>query len=144
MKFSLVFSTILFTSVLVRAQGVYLENGISGFGFGAGYTTNENISGFGASAGYSLQGIFDVGVGYSKYSFEEKLSDSERKLGHRASDTSEMIFENCRVPACHLLGERGEGFISSLKVLDGGRISIAAMSLGIAQAAFDCARECGN
>ena len=65
----------------------------------------------------------------------------ERKLGHRASDTSEMIFENCRVPSCHLLGERGEGFVASLKVLDGGRISIAAMSVGIAQAAFDCARD---
>ena len=52
-----------------------------------------------------------------------------------------MIFENCRVPSCHLLGERGEGFVASLKVLDGGRISIAAMSVGIAQAAFDCARD---
>ena len=65
----------------------------------------------------------------------------ERKLGHRASDTSEMIFEDCRIPSDHLLGERGEGFIGALKVLDGGRISIAAMSLGIAQAAFDCARD---
>ena len=65
----------------------------------------------------------------------------ERKLGHRASDTSEMIFENCRIPSCHLLGERGEGFVASLKVLDGGRISIAAMSVGIAQAAFDCALD---
>lgn len=65
----------------------------------------------------------------------------ERKLGHRASDTSEMIFENCRIPKCHLLGERGGGFVAALKVLDGGRISIGAMSLGIAQAAFDCARD---
>ena len=65
----------------------------------------------------------------------------ERKLGHRASDTSEMIFENCRVPKNNLLGERGEGFVASLKVLDGGRISIAAMSVGIAQAAFDCALD---
>lgn len=65
----------------------------------------------------------------------------ERKLGHRASDTSEMIFENCRIPRCHLLGERGGGFVAALKVLDGGRISIAAMSLGIAQAAFDCALD---
>lgn len=65
----------------------------------------------------------------------------ERKLGHRASDTSEMIFENCRVPKNNLLGERGGGFVASLKVLDGGRISIAAMSVGIAQAAFDCALD---
>ena len=63
----------------------------------------------------------------------------ERKLGHRASDTSEMIFDNCRVPESYLLGKRGEGFIASLRVLDGGRISIAALSVGIAQAAFDCA-----
>ena len=63
----------------------------------------------------------------------------ERKLGHRASDTSEMIFENCRIPKENLLGKRGEGFVSSLKVLDGGRISIAAMSVGIAQAAYECA-----
>ena len=65
----------------------------------------------------------------------------ERKLGHRASDTSEMIFENCRIPKENLLGKPGEGFVSSLKVLDGGRISIAAMSVGIAQAAFECARD---
>ncbi len=65
----------------------------------------------------------------------------ERKLGHRASDTSEMIFENCRVPRENLLGEQGEGFIAALKVLDGGRISIASLALGIAQASFDCALE---
>ncbi len=70
-----------------------------------------------------------------------RAGKKERKLGHRASDTSEMIFENCRVPSSYLLGERGEGFVAALKVLDGGRISIGAMSLGIAQAAFDCARE---
>ncbi len=63
----------------------------------------------------------------------------ERKLGHRASDTSEMVFEDCRVPAENLLGEPGTGFAGAMKVLDGGRISIAALSLGIAGAAFDCA-----
>ncbi|MFQ5792443.1 MAG: acyl-CoA dehydrogenase [Acidobacteriota bacterium] len=63
----------------------------------------------------------------------------EDKLGHRASDTSEMIFENCRVPRENLLGKEGEGFISALKVLDGGRIGIAALALGIAQASFECA-----
>jgi len=70
-----------------------------------------------------------------------RAGKKERKLGHRASDTSEMVFDNCRVPGCHLLGKRGEGFVAALKVLDGGRISIGAMSLGIAQAAFDCARD---
>jgi alkylation response protein AidB-like acyl-CoA dehydrogenase len=65
----------------------------------------------------------------------------EKKLGHRASDTSEMVFENCRVPKDNLLGEEGEGFVASLKVLDGGRIGIASLALGIAQASFECARD---
>ncbi len=52
-----------------------------------------------------------------------------------------MIFENCRVPRENLLGEEGEGFIAALQVLDGGRISIASLALGIAQASFDCALE---
>lgn len=63
----------------------------------------------------------------------------EDKLGMRASETSEMIFDNCRVPAENVLGEIGDGFIQSLKVLDGGRISIAALSLGIATGALDAA-----
>lgn len=65
----------------------------------------------------------------------------ENKLGHRASDTSEMIFENCRVPRESLLGKEGEGFIAALQILDGGRISIAALALGIAQASYECALE---
>ncbi len=65
----------------------------------------------------------------------------ENKLGHRASDTSEMIFENCRVPKENLLGAPGEGFVAALQVLDGGRISIASLALGIAQAAFECALD---
>lgn len=63
----------------------------------------------------------------------------ENKLGMRASETAEMIFDNCRIPAANLLGEVGEGFIQSMKVLDGGRISIAALSLGIAKGAFEAA-----
>ena len=63
----------------------------------------------------------------------------ENKLGMRASDTSEVIFTDCRVPACQLLGPEGEGFISSLKILDGGRISIAALGLGMAQGALEAA-----
>ena len=63
----------------------------------------------------------------------------ENKLGMRASDTSEVIFTDCRVPAENLLGPQGEGFISSLKILDGGRISIAALALGMAQGALEAA-----
>jgi alkylation response protein AidB-like acyl-CoA dehydrogenase len=63
----------------------------------------------------------------------------ENKLGMRASETAEMIFDNCRVPEANLLGNVGEGFIQAMKVLDGGRISIAALSLGIAKGARDAA-----
>lgn len=60
----------------------------------------------------------------------------ENKLGMRASETTEMIFENCRVPKENLLGKEGEGFKQAMQILDGGRISIAALSLGIAKGAF--------
>jgi alkylation response protein AidB-like acyl-CoA dehydrogenase len=63
----------------------------------------------------------------------------EDKLGMRASETTELIFEDCRVPHANVLGEVGDGFIQSMKVLDGGRISIAALSLGIAQGAYEAA-----
>ncbi|WP_336516295.1 acyl-CoA dehydrogenase family protein [Pollutibacter soli] len=61
----------------------------------------------------------------------------ENKLGMRASETAEMIFDNCRIPDANRLGNIGDGFRQSLKVLDGGRISIAALSLGIAQGAYE-------
>lgn len=60
----------------------------------------------------------------------------EDKLGMRSSETAEMIFEDCRIPEENMLGEVGEGFVQSMKVLDGGRISIAALSLGIAEGAY--------
>jgi alkylation response protein AidB-like acyl-CoA dehydrogenase len=63
----------------------------------------------------------------------------ENKLGMRASETAEMIFEECRIPESQVLGEVGEGFIQSMKILDGGRISIAALGLGIAQGAYEAA-----
>jgi alkylation response protein AidB-like acyl-CoA dehydrogenase len=63
----------------------------------------------------------------------------ENKLGMRASDTSEVIFSDCKIPAGQLLGAEGEGFIGSLKILDGGRISIAALALGMAQGALEVA-----
>ncbi|HEV2486610.1 MAG TPA: acyl-CoA dehydrogenase [Terracidiphilus sp.] len=68
-----------------------------------------------------------------------KAGKKENKLGLRASDTSELIFEDCEIPAENLLGAEGEGFIDAMRVLDGGRISIAALSLGIARGALDTA-----
>lgn len=61
----------------------------------------------------------------------------ENKLGMRASETAEMIFDECRVPAANILGNEGEGFKQAMKVLDGGRISIAALSLGIAKGSYE-------
>jgi alkylation response protein AidB-like acyl-CoA dehydrogenase len=63
----------------------------------------------------------------------------ENKLGMRASETAEMIFDNCRLPDSSRMGEVGEGFKQAMKVLDGGRISIAALSLGIAKGAYEAA-----
>jgi alkylation response protein AidB-like acyl-CoA dehydrogenase len=63
----------------------------------------------------------------------------ENKLGMRASETAELIFDNCRVPDANRLGEVGEGFIQAMKILDGGRISIGALSLGIAKGAYEAA-----
>lgn len=70
-----------------------------------------------------------------------KAGKKENKLGMRTSETAEMIFEDCRVPEENILGEVGYGFIQSMKVLDGGRISIAALSLGIAEGAYEAALE---
>ncbi|MEZ4970079.1 MAG: acyl-CoA dehydrogenase family protein [Flavobacteriaceae bacterium] len=63
----------------------------------------------------------------------------ENKLGMRASETAEMIFDNCKIPDCNRLGEVGEGFVQSMVILDGGRISIGALSLGISKGAYEAA-----
>lgn len=65
----------------------------------------------------------------------------ENKLGMRASETAEMIFENCRIPDSSRLGEVGDGFRQAMKILDGGRISIAALSAGIAKGAYEAALQ---
>jgi len=69
-----------------------------------------------------------------------RAGKKEDKLGMRASETSEVIFENCRVPASQLLGLEGQGFINALQVLDAGRIGIAALAVGLAQGAYEAAR----
>lgn len=63
----------------------------------------------------------------------------ENKLGMRASETTELIFDNCRIPAENLIGKEGEGFIQAMQILDGGRISIGALALGIAKGAYEAA-----
>src|SRR4029077_6359226 len=63
----------------------------------------------------------------------------EDKLGMRASDTSEVLFDNCRIPLDQLLGQEGQGFVDTMQVLDSGRIGIAALSVGLAQGAYEAA-----
>ncbi|MDQ3322167.1 MAG: acyl-CoA dehydrogenase family protein [Acidobacteriota bacterium] len=82
--------------------------------------------------------------GISAFIFDKSMkgfrSDKkENKLGMRASETASVVFEDCYVPAENLLGSEGEGFTQSMKILDGGRISIAALSIGIAQGAYEAA-----
>ena len=68
-----------------------------------------------------------------------RVGKKENKLGMRASATGEVLFTDCRLPESQLLGKPGEGFVDSLRILDGGRISIAALSVGLAQGAFEAA-----
>ncbi|MEP6715214.1 MAG: acyl-CoA dehydrogenase family protein [Terriglobia bacterium] len=82
--------------------------------------------------------------GISAFIFEKstpgfRAGKKENKLGLRASATGEVVFSNCRLPPDQLLGKQGEGFVDSLRILDGGRVSIAALSIGMAQGAYDAA-----
>jgi len=82
--------------------------------------------------------------GISAFVFEKGMkgfspSKKENKLGLRASETASVVFEDCFVPEANLLGGPGQGFINAMEILDGGRISIAALAVGIAQGAFESA-----
>ncbi|RED22163.1 hypothetical protein BD847_3667 [Flavobacterium cutihirudinis] len=82
--------------------------------------------------------------GMTAFVFEKGMSGfssgkKENKLGMRASETAELVFDNCRVPDANRLGEVGQGFVQAMKILDGGRISIGALSLGIAKGAYEAA-----
>ncbi len=80
---------------------------------------------------------FVIELGTSGFGYGKK----EDKLGMRASETAEMVFDNCIIPDENRLGEVGEGFIQSMKILDGGRISIGALSLGVAKGAYQAALQ---
>jgi alkylation response protein AidB-like acyl-CoA dehydrogenase len=104
------------------------------------YITNGSVSGTTVFTAVTTPGIGVKGI--SSFIIERGTpgftpGSREKKLGHRASDTVELIFENVRIPQGNRLGPEGDGFKQFMKTLDGGRISIGAMSLGIAQASLD-------
>lgn len=83
---------------------------------------------------------FIVEKGWEGFSVGKK----ENKLGMRASETTQLIFENCKVPASNMIGNEGEGFTQAMKILEGGRISIAALSVGLAQGCFEASIKYSN
>jgi butyryl-CoA dehydrogenase len=104
------------------------------------YITNGSVSGTTVFTAVTTPGVGVKGI--SSFIIERGTpgftpGTREKKLGHRASDTVELIFENVRLPQGNRLGPEGDGFKQFMKTLDGGRISIGAMSLGIAQASLD-------
>jgi alkylation response protein AidB-like acyl-CoA dehydrogenase len=106
------------------------------------FTTNAHYADVCVGMAVTARGAQQHGI--SAFIFEKdtpgfRCGKKENKLGMRASATGEVIFTNCRLPSTHLLGKEGEGFVDSLRILDGGRVSIAALSIGIAQGAYDAA-----
>jgi alkylation response protein AidB-like acyl-CoA dehydrogenase len=125
-------------TVAVKKDGNWVLNGAKTF------TTNGHYAD--VCVGMAVTDKSKRSHGISAFIIEKgtagfRPGKKENKLGLRASDTSEVIFTDCRVPAGNLLGEEGEGFVNSLQVLDGGRISIAALGLGMAQGAYEAAAK---
>ena len=125
-------------TVAAKQDGAWIINGSKTF------TTNGHYAD--VCVGMAVTDAAKKHHGISAFVIEKgtagfKPGKKENKLGMRASDTSEVIFSDCRVPAANLLGQEGEGFINSLQVLDGGRISIASLALGMAQGAYEAAAK---
>src|SRR6202049_3137911 len=120
----------------VRAGDFWVING------GKTFTTNAHIADVCVVMAITDRAASSHGI--SAFIVEKgtpgfRVGKKENKLGMRCSPTGEVLFTDCRLPADQLLGKPGEGFVDSLRVLDGGRISIAALSVGTAQGAFDAA-----
>jgi alkylation response protein AidB-like acyl-CoA dehydrogenase len=121
-------------TVAVKKDGGWLINGSKTF------TTNGHYADI--CVGMAVTDPSKKSHGISAFVIEKgaagfRPGKKENKLGLRASDTSEVVFTDCRVPAGNLLGKEGEGFVNSLQILDGGRISIASLGLGMAQGAYE-------
>jgi alkylation response protein AidB-like acyl-CoA dehydrogenase len=123
-------------TVAVRDGGGWLLNGSKTF------TTNAHYADVCVAMAVTDRAAAQHGISafiVEKDSPGFRCGKKENKLGLRASVTSEVIFDQCRLPQENLLGQPGEGFVDSLRILDGGRISIAALSIGMAQGAYDAA-----
>ncbi|RPI68933.1 MAG: acyl-CoA dehydrogenase [Ignavibacteriales bacterium] len=128
-------------SVAEKKDGYYLLNGSKTF------TTHGTVG-----STYVIMAITDKEKGkkgISAFILEKGMEGliigkKENKLGMRASDTTQLTFENCKVPLENLIGEEGEGFVQAMKILEGGRISIAALSVGLAQGCLDASLKYSN
>ena len=122
----------------VRDGGDYVINGVKQF-----ITSGKNgdvaivIAVTDKTAGKKGMSAFIVPTGNPGY----QVARLEDKLGQHSSDTAQINFENCRIPAANLIGAEGEGYKIALSALEGGRIGIAAQSVGMARAAFECALQ---
>jgi alkylation response protein AidB-like acyl-CoA dehydrogenase len=128
-------------TIAVKKDGGWLINGSKTF------TTNGHYADI--CVGMAVTDASKKGHGISAFVVEKGApgfhpGKKENKLGLRASDTSEVVFTDCCVPAGNLLGKEGEGFVNSLQILDGGRISIASLGLGMAQGAYEASLRCAK
>jgi alkylation response protein AidB-like acyl-CoA dehydrogenase len=121
-------------STAVLRDGEWILNG------GKTFTTNAHYADVCVAMAVTDRSASQHGISafiLEKETAGYRVGKKENKLGMRASATGEVLFSNCRLPQSQLLGKAGEGFVDSLRILDGGRISIAALSIGIAQGAFE-------
>ncbi len=123
-------------TVAIRKNGGWVLNGSKNF------ITNATFAG--TTVALAITDRTAGSHGISAFLIERgtpgfTVAKKENKLGMRASDTAQLIFDDCHVPDANLIGEVGHGFIQAMKVLDGGRISIAALAVGIAQGAYEAA-----
>jgi alkylation response protein AidB-like acyl-CoA dehydrogenase len=123
-------------TVAVRKNGGWVLNGSKNFITNATFAgTTVALAITDRTAGSHGISAFLVERGTLGFSIAKK----ENKLGMRASDTAQLVFDDCHIPDENLIGEAGHGFIQAMKVLDGGRISIAALAVGIAEGAYEAA-----
>lgn len=123
-------------SIAVLRDGEWILNG------GKTFTTNAQYADVCVAMAVTDRSASQHGISafiLEKGTHAFRVGKKENKLGMRASATGEVLFTDCRLPQTQLLGKAGEGFVDSLRILDGGRISIAALAVGLAQGAYEAA-----